>query len=183
MSSPVNTTQIMAGPIAVFHGLFGAAEPLTAGAAIATPPWTLLGGTIGGATLTLGQTYRAQVVDQVAMKVGSQLTGQEAMIATQLAEITLANLRRALNQAASVATTLEFGNEDILNSAPLYSAILLKGRKPDTNTPRLWIMRKTLSTEGIGIPFQKDGDTVIPATWGAHYISASVAAVKIDETP
>lgn len=182
MTSPVNTTQLMAGPISVYHGLFGAAEPATAVTAIATPPWTLMGGTIGGATLTLGQTYRNQTVDQVPMPVAGQLTGQEATVATQLMEVTLENLRRALNQAsAPTSDVVEFGGEDIVNSDVLYSAILMKGRKPGTSTPRLWVLRKTLSTASVGIPFQKDGDTVYPVTWSGFYVSASIKAVKIYE--
>lgn len=176
----VTATNVMDGPITVFHGLFGVAEPLTASA---TPGagWTDLGGTRGGATLTLGQTHRDQTVDQLPMPVGGQLTEQMVTVATQLAEVTLANLRRALNQASSAATTLEFGGEDLTNTAPTYSAILLKGRGPG-GAARMWIVRRTLSTEGIGVPFQKDGDTVFPVTWKGYYVSASIKAVKIDDT-
>lgn len=177
----VTTSALLQGPADVFVGAFGATEPANA----ATAPgvgWTDCGGTTDGVTLTLGQTYSNMSVDQVAMPVGSRLTEQSATVATNLAEVTLANIRRALNQATSAATTLEFGGEDIVNSDPTYQAVLLRGRAPG-GTPRLVILRRTLSTESIGVPFQKDGMTVLPVTWTAYYVSQSIKAVKIDDTP
>jgi hypothetical protein len=178
---PVVATNTLQGPVTIYHGAFGATEPTDAETAPGVG-WTDLGGTTDGATLTLGQTYSNMVVDQVAMPVGSRLTEQMTTVATNLAEATLANLRRVLNQATSAATTLEFGGEDIVNADPGYSAILLKGSAPG-GAPRLWIVRRTLATESVGIPFQKDGMTVLPVTWTAYYVSSSIKAVKIDDTP
>lgn len=177
----VTATNLMQGPIRVFTGIFGVAEPANAEAAPAAG-WTDAGGTMGGATLTLGQEYRAQNVDQLGMDVGAAVTRQTLSVATQLAEVTLANLRKVLNKATDAATKLEFGGEDIVNQAPGYQAIMLQGRAPGGG-PRLWILRKTLSTEGIGIPFQKDGDTVFPVTWTGYYVSESIRSLVIDETP
>lgn len=178
----VTTTNLLQGPADVFVATFGATEPADAETAPAAA-WVDAGSTDGGVTLTLGQTFSNMTVDQVAMPVGSRLTEQMATVATTLAEATLANFRRALNQATSAATTVEFGGEDIVNSDPLYQAVLLRGRAPGGGTPRLVILRRTLSTESIGVPFQKDGKTVLPVTWTAYYVSASIKAVKIDETP
>ncbi|NUR24993.1 MAG: hypothetical protein HOV83_03945 [Catenulispora sp.] len=175
------TTNLLQGPADLWVAAFGATEPANAATAPAVA-WVDAGSTDGGTTLTLGQTYSNMSVDQVAMPVGSRLTEQSAQVATTLAEATLANFRRALNQAVSAATTVEFGGEDIVNTDPAYQAVLLKGRAPG-GTPRIVILRRTLSTESIGVPFQKDGKTVIPVTWTAYYVSPSIKAVKIDDTP
>lgn len=177
----VTTSNLLQGPVAVHVGLFGATEPANAEGVI-SPNFTDVGGTTDGCTLTLGQTFSNMVVDQVPMPVGSRLTEQMATVTTNVAEATLANFRIALNQAVSAATTVEFGGDDIVNADPLYRAVLLKGRAPG-GTPRLVIVRRALSTESIGVPFKKDGMTVVPVTWTAYYVSSSIKAVKIDDTP
>jgi hypothetical protein len=177
----VTTTNLLMGPAEVWVGAFGVTEPANAEATPGTG-WTNVGGTTDGVTLSLGQTYTAMSVDQVAMQVGSRLTEQTASVATNLAEVTLANLRTALNQAAGAGTSVEFGGEDIVNSDPDYQAVLLKGTGPGGD-PRIVILRRTLSTESIDVPFTKDGMTVVPVTWTAYYVSASIKAVKIDDTP
>lgn len=95
----VRTSNLLMGPAELFAGPFGAPEPALAVSAIGALHRDL-GGTDGGATLTLGQTYTPLTVDQVAMPVGSRLTEQSVRISTSLAESTLANLRLALNQGA-----------------------------------------------------------------------------------
>lgn len=98
----VRTSNLLMGPAELFAGPFGAPEPANAAAAIPATHRDL-GGTDGGATLTLGQTYTPMTVDQVAMPVGSRLTEQSVRVATSLAEATLANLRLALNQGAGTS--------------------------------------------------------------------------------
>jgi hypothetical protein len=95
----VRTSNLLMGPAELFAGPFGAPEPAFAAAAIPSTHRDL-GGTDGGATLTLTQTYTPMMVDQVAMAVGSRLTEQGVRISTNLAESTLANLRLARNQGA-----------------------------------------------------------------------------------
>lgn len=177
----VTTSQLLMGPVSIWVGAFGATEPANAGAAPGGT-WFDIGGTTDGATLNLGQTYTPLVADQIPMEAGAQVTKQEVTVATNMAEPTLANFRRGLNQAASAATTLEWGGEDIVNSDPNYSAVLLQGKKPGGG-PRMWIVRRVLSVESVGVPFKLDGQTVIPITWRGYYISPSIRAVKIDETP
>lgn len=176
----VQTENLLMGPVDVYHGAFGAAEPADAEVAPGVG-WTDLGGTDGGVTLTLGQTFTPMTVDQVAMAVDSRLTDETITVATSLAEATLDNLRRARNAVADAATEYEFGGELVTNSSPNYSAILLKGLAPE-GTPRLVVIRRCLSTESIGIPFQKDAKTVFPVTWTAYFVSSSVRAVRVDDT-
>lgn len=104
----VRTSNLLMGPAELFAGPFGAPEPANAAAAIPNV-FRDLGGTDGGAELTLGQTYTPMTVDQVAMPVGSRLTEQTCRIATSLAEATLANLRLALNQGAGTSEVQTLG--------------------------------------------------------------------------
>lgn len=177
----VTATNAMGGPVRVFTGLVGAVEPINAGTAPGVG-WTDAGGTQGGATLTLGQAYTDYQFDQVGMKVGADLSSQMTEVTTNIAEATLANLRLLLNQAANAATNLEVLGDDLTNSSPLYSAILLLGKKPGGG-PRMWVVRRTLSTKNIGVPFKKDGQTFFPVTWEGYYVSSSIKAVRIDDTP
>lgn len=177
----VTATNAMGGPVRIFTGLVGATEPTNAGTAPGTG-WTEVGGTEGGATLTLTQGYTDYDFDQIAMSPGADLTSQAAEVATNIGEPTLANLRTALNQAVDAATDLEVFGDDLTNDAPLYQAVALLGKKPGGG-PRLWIVRRTLSTKSIGIPFKKNGQTVFPVTWTAYYVSSSIAAVRVDDTP
>lgn len=176
----VNPELILMGPAEVWHGLTGVTEPADAEVAPGAG-WEDVGSTDGGVTLTASQTYTDVEVDQTAQAVDAMLTGQGQTVSTNLAEATLPNLRRAMNMAASAATKMEFGGELITATSPLYSAIMLRGKAPD-GEKRLVILRRTLSTEGVGIPFQKAGKTVVPITWKAYFVSSSVRACVIDDT-
>lgn len=177
----VTVTNALLGPVEVWHGATGATEPTTAN----VPPgagWTDLGGTNGGATLTFGQGFTNIEFDQIAMPAGAKRTSQMTTVQANLAEITLDNLRIAQNDL-SVPTDpdeFEFGGDDITNDEPDYSAILLRGSAPGGG-PRMWIVRRTLSTENVGTAYQKDGQTLIPVTWTAYYVSSSVRAVRASD--
>lgn len=93
----VTVSNLLMGPAELFAAAFGATEPANAAAPVVSP-FRDLGGTEGGATLTISQTYTPMIVDQVAMAVGSRKTAQSVRVATNLAEATLDNLRMALNQ-------------------------------------------------------------------------------------
>jgi hypothetical protein len=176
----VTTTNLLMGPVEVWSAPFGTAEPANAVAAPATG-WVDLGGTSDGVTLTIGQTYTPMNVDQVAMAVGSRKTDQTITVATNLAEATLNSLRAALNQVGETGTELELDAE-VVNNDPAYQAIMLRGSGP-SGDPRMVILRRTLSTEGVGIPFAKDAMTVVPITWTAYYVSSSISALLISDTP
>jgi hypothetical protein len=177
----ITTTNVLQGLADIFTGVFGAAEPANTAAVIDSTLWTFTGATDGGATLTLAQSYSNKMVDQVALPVGAELVTQEASVAVNLAEATLANLRRAMNAAASAGTSWEL-DSDVRNSDPNFCAVLLKGKAPG-GAPRLVIVRRALSTANVGVPFKKDGLTVFPVTWSAYYVSTSIKAVKVDDTP
>lgn len=183
----VTTSNLLMGPATLFTGLVGATEPASNATALGTP-WTDAGGTQGGATLTISQNYAPMEVDQLGMAAGARRTKVGVKVATNLAEATLANLRVALNAgpdpAVSPALPATFYEIDaeIGNTDPLYQAVCLQGIKPGGGPRRIFI-RRTLSTEDIGIPFQKDGMTLVPVTFDAYYVSSSVKAARIDDTP
>ncbi len=177
---PVTTSNLLMGPAKISTGAVGSTEPPSNATALPVA-WTDIGGTNGGATLNISQTYTPMTVDQVAMPVGARKTEQGVSIVTAMAEATLANLRMALNQAVAVTTFVEL-DADISNADPLYQAVCLEGQKPGGG-PRRVFVRRTLSTESIGIPFQKDGMTLVPVTFTAYYVSSTVKAIRIDDTP
>src|SRR4051794_37689133 len=123
----VTVSNLLMGPAEIFAGVFGSTEPANAAAAITTP-FADLGGTDGGATATISQTYTPLVVDQMAMPVGARKTEQSIRVSTSLAEGTLSNLRLALNDIGT-GTSLELDAE-ISNAEPHYSCIILRGQKP-----------------------------------------------------
>jgi hypothetical protein len=177
---PVTTSNLLMGPAKLYFGAVGSTEP-PSNATVLGAPWTDIGGTTDGLTLTINQTYTPMMVDQVAMPVGSRKTEQGVQVATNLAEATLANLRMVLNQATAVATFTEL-DADISNADPLYQAVCIEGQKPGGGTRRVFV-RRTLSTESIEMPFTKDGMTVVPVTFTAYYVSSTVKAIRIDDTP
>lgn len=174
-------SNVLQGPADVYTGNFGATEPANAAAVIDSTAWKFVGATDGGATLTLSQTYSNMEVDQVALPVGARRTAQSVELATTLAEATLANLRRAFNAAISAGTTFELDSQ-IANADPTYTSVLLKGLSPG-GSPRLVIIRRALSTANVALAWKKDGKTVIPVTFSGYYVSQSIAAFKVDDTP
>lgn len=177
----VTTTNLLMGPASLYTGLVGAAEPPSNATALGVP-WTDAGGTSGGVNLNLVQTYTPLgPIDQLATEAGAQRTAFEIEVATNLAEATLANLRVALNQAVSAATFQEIDGL-VSGAAPNYQAVCLQGMKPGGG-PRRVFVRRTLSVDNIGVPFQKDGLTLFPVKFRGYFVSASVNPFRIDDTP
>lgn len=177
----VTVTNLLQGPAQLWVGTFGATEPANADAAPGTG-WTSAGATDGGVKLAINQTYSSMVIDQIAIPVGARLNTQAFAIDTNLAEATLANLRSALNLAASASgTSLEL-DPTISNAEPNYAAVMLVGQRPGGGN-RLVIIRRALSTANVGIEFKKDAKTVVPVTFSGYYVSAAVKPIKIDDTP
>jgi hypothetical protein len=185
VTTPAPTTiipaEVLQGPADIFGGEFGAIEPANAEAVIDGSVWEFLGATDGGATVEIGQTYTPMTVDQVALPVGSRLTEQTGTLATSLAQATLKNLKRALNADTLTGTTFGLKSK-ISNSEPHYRSYMLKGLSPE-GTPRLVFIRRALSTENVALAWTKEDKTMIPVTFSAYYISETVDAIFIDDTP
>ena len=147
----VTATNLIQGPATIYAGAFGATEP----ADIDTAPgvgWTDL---------------------------GRKRTGRSINVATSLAEPTLENLARAMNNTAPTSDVVELDNDESAFS-PDYGAVLLDGLAPGGLRRRI-ILRKTLQTGNIAMAYTKDGQTVIPVTFALHWVSASIKALKIED--
>lgn len=175
---PVTSTNLIQGPATLYTGLFGATEPAT----VATTPatgWTDVGGTKDGVELGINDEYAVLDVDQIIYEVARRRTKRVVTVKTQLAEATLANLALAIANTAPVANVLN-ADDGLAAFAPAYGAVLLDGIAPGGFRRRV-IVRKTLPTDSVGVAYKKDGQTLIPVTWTAHWVSASIAPFIITD--
>lgn len=169
---PVTSTNLIQGPAVLYSGLFGATEPAT----VATTPstgWTDVGGTKEGAELTIADEYAVLDVDQIIYEIARRRTKRVVSIKTSLAEATLANLALAIANTAPAANVLT-ADDGLAAFAPAYGAVLMDGIAPGGFRRRV-IVRKTLPTDSVGVAYKKDGQTLIPVTWTAHWVSSSIA--------
>lgn len=180
MTTTVTPFNVFSGPADGWIGNFGVTEPTDAEAAPGVG-WTSWGATDGGTTATITQTYFEHMVDQVDIAVGARRTVLGITVATTMAEPTLANMRRALNQVTSASTKLGI-SADHSNAEPNYAAVLLQGPGPN-GAPRLLVVRKVLSVENVGYDNKKDAKTGIPVTWKGFYVSSSLEPFFFDDTP
>jgi hypothetical protein len=183
----VTTTSLIQGPATIYSGAVGATEPTDT--AVNTTPqasaWTDLGGTQDGVKLSVDQTYSELEVDQISLRVGSRLTKQEFTIETSLAEATLENLALTLNggTTASGAGWKSF-DPNVTSSAtqPNYFAVIMDGYAPNQFRRRI-IGRRMLNTDSAELAYTKDKQTLIPAKFAGHYVSASINPFHIiDQT-
>ena len=182
----VDATNLIMGPGVLWVAPFGTTEPLDAD--VASDPgagWEDVGGTNGGVRVAINQTYTELAVDQIVDPVGSRLTARVAMVSTSLAEMTMDNLARVLNNEEPTPdigfTAFEPPND---NSAtqPLYRALLFDGHAPDGLVRRV-IVRKVLSVESVESSYSKDGQTLYPVSFKGHFVDSTTPPFKvIDET-
>jgi hypothetical protein len=181
-------TNLVLGPATFYQGLFGATEPADNVVNVAPPTssWTDLGGTLGGMTISIDQTYTELEVDQLVDSVGRRLTKREFMIATQLAEATLTNLSNSLNgSSATSGATLSGGTYSTLEplfatsaTQPTYAALLVDGFSPNSFRRRS-IFRKSLSTAKVDQVLAKDKQTAYTVTFNGHYVSSTIAPIHV----
>jgi hypothetical protein len=175
----VTSTNLIQGPATVYTGIFGATEPATVAT---TPPgagWTDVGGTKDGVELAVADDYAVLDVDQIVYEIARRRTKRVVTIKTSLAEATLANLALAIANTAP-ATNVLTADDGLAAFAPAYSAIIVDGIAPGGFRRRITI-RKTLPTDSVAMAYQKDGQTLVPVTWSAHWVSASIAPFKIED--
>lgn len=177
----VTVTNLLQGPATLYHAPFGSPEPATANTAFSTA-WTDLGGTSDGAKSTVELEYTKKMVDQIVDAAGATLTSRNAKIGTTLAEATLENWARSLNElTTSSITDGKFTPSNGVPGEPNYSAIALKGLGP-SGKPRLVIVRRALQVANVESAHKKDGMQLLPVQWKAYYVSASIAPfVVIDK--
>lgn len=184
----VSTTNLVEGPGKLYTGAFGATEPADSAvnSAPAASAWTDVGGTMGGLTVTVEQTYTELEVDQLVDSPGRRLTKRETTVTTSMAEPTLANLALVLN-GGTTATGAGYASFDplITNSAtqPNYIALICDGWAPGGAFNRRAVVRKCLSTAKVEFLYAKDKQNVFAVTWNAHYVSSVITPFRwIDQT-
>lgn len=186
----VTVTNLILGPATIYQGAFGGTEPGD-GSVNVSPPnsgsWTDVGGTLGGVTLSIDQTYTELMVDQLVDSVGRRLTKREFLLTTQLAEPTQANLSLSLNGSTqtSGSTTSGGGTYNAIEplfatsaTQPTYVALLVDGF--DINSfRRRSIMRKVLSTAKVDTVMAKEKQTAFTVTFNGHYVSSVISPIHI----
>lgn len=182
----VTITNLCAGPITLWTGAFGVAEP--ADTAVASDPgagWTDAGATTGGAKLKIDQKFFELATDQIVDSAGRRLVQRDATVKTNMAEPTLANLILVLNGGAtstggSGATAYSAYDPDAASSAtqPTYIAVLMDGWAPNGKRRRV-ILRKCLNIDAVETEYKKDGQTLFTAEFACHWVSASIKPFHI----
>lgn len=180
----VTATNLLQGPATLYWAAFGAEEPATIEDAFGVG-WTDLGGTQEGFTLKTETEMAALTVDQIVDELGATLTSRNITGATTLAEATLDNLARVLNEPVPAAAVGDAERELNLTEGVAafqlpYAAIGIDGVAPGGKRRRV-ILRRTLSVEGTETANKKDGQTLFPVTWKAYYVSPSIRFIRVIE--
>lgn len=194
----VNAANLVLGPGRLYVGAFGATEPLDSTVTpngVTTPPsssvWTDVGGTDGGVSLMVENTYQDLAVDQVLMPVGARLTDMKMTVATKMSELSLANLNTAMNNIGSTGSGSGYATMDInvgtSATQPSYLAMIIDGWAPMLNTGlpalRRIIIRKVLAEVKVSMAFDKKTQQGIEASFAAFYVSGSISPIHIvDQT-
>lgn len=183
----VDPTKLAMGPGTLYVGAFGATEPadtaMAIGIAPASPDWTDCGGTLGGLTFTVSQTFKELEVDQIVETPERRVTKREASLKTQLAEVSFDNLTVALASgtvvvgAGGVPDTYVPSNVNSGDS-PTYKALIFDGYGGQGKRRRV-IVRKVLSTDNVDMVSSKDGQTAYGVTFMSHYVSSVIPSYKI----
>lgn len=179
----VTPANLAMGPGDLYVGDFEAPEPLDTevNGTPATSAWDNPGGTLGGLTLSIANTWKELEVDQLTETPERRRTKKEVMLKTQLAEVTFANLTLALaGGTTTTGTGFEAYEPDDDNSgdSPTYKAIIFDGFGGSGLRRRVFI-RKVLSTENVDVAASKEDQTVYPVSFTSHYVSAAVKSWRV----
>jgi len=189
----VNAANLVLGPATLYVAPFGSTEPADS---TVTPtgyntppsaPWVDAGGTEGGVTFEVDNTYTDLTVDQIVMNVGARLTEMKMMVTAKLSEITYANLQSALNNIGTTGSGTGYQTLDIpvgsTATQPTYAAVMIYGWAPFLNTGapalRRVIVRKVLSQVKAQLVYDKKTQESLDCTFNAYYVSSSINPVHI----
>lgn len=189
----ITVTNLIQGPGTLYVGAYSATaanEPADSAVNLtpAASAWTDLGGTHDGVTLSVDQAYAELGVDQLVDTPGRRQTKRELTVGTNLAEVTLENLARAMNEVVASAITASGNNKVLaitdapLGGEPNYVALIFDGYSPGGFRRRVF-GRRMLSVDPAAVPYKKDAQTLIPVKWASHYVSSTVRPFKVvDQT-
>lgn len=189
----VTPSNLAQGPAVLWYAAYGTAAP--ADSAVTSPPssaWTDVGGTQGGVSLSVDNTYTAQEVDQLVDPVGARLTKRAITLTVTLAEATLANLQLASNELMTISVDSGYSTADWQTTTsatqPSYATLIIDGWAPTTGTTevscrRRIILWKALSQAKIGLGYEMAKNVVYDCVFTSYYVSSSVSPVHvIDQT-
>ena len=183
-------SNLVLGPASLYVADFGAVETtLTTLASLSVAPtganWRDVGATTDGVTLTVEQEFTELEADQVIDIPGSRLTKRSLTVETNLAELTLDNLKTAINGGTittGTGTTTFTPIVTATSAEPSYVAIIIDGIAPNGKNRRI-IVRKALSTDSVEFAYNKEDQAVYSVSWTAHYVSAAIAPfIIVDAT-
>jgi hypothetical protein len=175
----VTSSNLIQGPAVVYIGAFGATEPATVATAPAEPTWEDVGGTQEGITAMIADTYTVLSVDQIVYEVERRRSGRVVTVKTVMAEATLENVARAINNTAPASNVMN-ADDGLAAFKPSYSAILFDGIAPG-GFRRRCTFRKMLATDSVESAYKKDGMTLVTVTWTLHWVSPSIAPFKYED--
>jgi hypothetical protein len=189
----VNAYNLVLGPARLYLAPFGTTPPAPGSVTPNGPnnppssPWTDVGGTSGGVTLTTEGTLTNLEVDQVIMPVGARQTALNMTVETTMAEVTLANMNAALNGIMTSSTNAGYISSDItVTSAatqPNYTAMIIDGWAPSGSAGqsmlRRYLVYKALATPKVSMVYDKKAQAGFQVTWTVFYVSNSVNPLTV----
>lgn len=183
---------LLQGTGVLYLAEFGTTEPADdqVHEAPASEDWTDVGFTQDGVTMTITHEFSELEVDQVVDVPGRRLIKREITIASNLAEVTLLSLQRAM-AGATIDETAETGGvgssgvhvlePELINTGvgpPTYRAVMFDGFAPGGFVRRI-ILRRAVNVADIESAYQKDNQTLIPVEFSGTYVSPTVAPYRI----
>jgi hypothetical protein len=189
----VNAANLVLGPARLYVAPFGSTEPLDSAVTPNGPstppssPWTDVGGTDGGVTFEVDNTYTGLNVDQITMEVGARLTAMKMTVTCKMAEMTLTNLQTALNSIGTSGSGSGYSTLEIpvtsSSTQPTYAALIIDGWAPMLSTGaaalRRVIVRKVLSQVKATLAYDKKTQQSLDVTFSAYYVSSSINPIHI----
>ncbi len=172
------------GPGDLYVAPFGSAEPFPSelNGTPAASAFADCGGTMGGLSFTVVNTWKELEVDQIIEVPERRRTKREVTVKTQLAEVTFANFTIAMDGGTTTtpATLVDQYDPDDVNSgdSPSYKAVLFDGFGVSGLRRRV-IVRKCLNTENVDVAAHPTNQTVFPVTFTSHYVSSSIRPWRI----
>lgn len=168
------------GPGKLHFGAVGATEPNDLSTAIVAATWPYVGWTDEGHAFTYTPTYEDVEVAESLLPIAKVATGQQMQVEFALAEVTAANIQRALNGATVTAsgtgaTAIDSVEPLAFGATEPRVAILWAA---DDNSER-WIFRKCLQTGAVAINRRKGAaKATIPLAFSLEPVSATIRPFK-----
>lgn len=183
----VTASNFLAGPGALWIAAYGATEPADSNisSTFSASGWTDIGGTQDGVTVSFEREFFELEADQIVDVPESRETKRVATVKTNMAEVTLTNLKYALGSGTVTASASysTFEPDDVgASQAPTYWALCFVGKAPGLFNRRAFF-RKCLSVESVESAYKKGEQTLYPVTWKVHYVSSAIKPWRlIDQT-